>query len=310
MAPHGNAPTDARLVTLDGRIIGVMRILAGLLWLANLEWKRPPNFGRDLNNGLYKYVDSAVRLPVFDPFAWIVEHVVLEHYTLFGWYTLLADSTIAALLLLGLFTRFAALWGALTSVTIFLSILHYDKAYEWPWSYYLMFALHLMLFATAAGQYMGLDGARAKGRAALERFMWWLGMVAIVVGVAGLIAARDIGLTARQGARLGWGDGELKLLWFNPLSAFLTVVFGALVIAGPRIHRYAVYVAAGGFAVMALQVLAQWRDVGGKRTGGILGGTTPNFAFWGMLAVGVFVCARQAAKSPDTAVDEPVVVNF
>ena len=101
MAPHGNAPTDARLVTLDGRIIGAMRILAGLLWLANLEWKRPPNFGRDLNNGLYKYVDSAVRLPVFDPFAWIVEHVVLEHYTLFGWYTLTASALCTVLWYLG-----------------------------------------------------------------------------------------------------------------------------------------------------------------------------------------------------------------
>ena len=69
--------------------IGAVRIVAGLLWLANLEWKRPPDFGRNQKNGLYKYVDGAVAHRVFAPWSWIVQHVVLKQYTLFGWTTLL-----------------------------------------------------------------------------------------------------------------------------------------------------------------------------------------------------------------------------
>lgn len=49
--------------------IGAVRIVAGLLWLANLEWKRPLDFGRSQKNGLYKYVDGAVAHRVFAPWS-------------------------------------------------------------------------------------------------------------------------------------------------------------------------------------------------------------------------------------------------
>jgi thiosulfate dehydrogenase [quinone] large subunit len=42
------------------------------------------------------------------------------------------------------------------SVAIALSVL--NAPHEWPWSYYLMIAVHLLLFATAAGRVWGLDG--------------------------------------------------------------------------------------------------------------------------------------------------------
>ena len=97
------------------------------MWLANMEWKRPPDFGRTQKNGLYKYVDAAITNEVFGPWSWIVKNIVLKQYTLFGWSTLLIESALAALLLLGLWTRLAALVGAAISVTIALSVLHYPR---------------------------------------------------------------------------------------------------------------------------------------------------------------------------------------
>ena len=278
-----------------GRLVGIVRIVVGLLWLANLEWKRPPDFGRDLSNGLYKYVDSAVRNPVFAPYSWFVEHVVVKQYTLFGWVTLLVEAGLAVCLLLGWHTRIAALVGAGMAVNIMLSVLYYDKQYEWPWSYYLMIAIHLALFATLAGDHLGLDGLRAAGAEASRRAIVVLGAVGAIVGVVALIVASDRSFTAHQGALVGWARGELKLLWFNPFSALLTVVLGALAVAGAwrRLHVL-VLAAAAGFALMALQVLAQWRYRKGDWTGGVLGGTGATMAFWAMLAVGLAVSARRA----------------
>lgn len=275
---------------LNGAVIGLMRVVVGVLWLANLEWKRPPDFGRDLQNGLYKYVDSAVRLPVFAPFSWFIENVVLKQYTLFGWITLLLESALAACLILGLHTRLAALVGAGLSVNILLSVLYYDKQYEWPWSYYLMIAAHLLLFGAAAGRHWGLDGVLQRSSDVRRRALTLLGGIAVVIGVWGLIASADGSFAARQGTMIGWGKGELKLLWFNPLSALITAGLGGLAIAGAKLKRPAFTLAAAGlFAAMALQVVVQWRYNGGNWTGGILGGTGANLAFWAMLAIGLGV---------------------
>jgi hypothetical protein len=51
-----------------------------------------------------------------------------------------------------------------------------------------------------------------------------------------------------------------------------------------------------GFAAMALQVLVQWRYRGGAWTGGVLGGTGANFAFWAMFAVGIAACGPTSSS--------------
>ena len=290
---------DSPSSRIDRSAIAAVRIVAGLLWLANLEWKRPPDFGRHLKNGLYKYVDGAVAHRVFAPWSWIVEHVVLKQYTLFGWSTLLLESMLAALLLLGLWTRPVALVGVANSVAIGLSVLHYPN--EWPWSYYLMIALHLLLFATAAGRVGGIDGVRRRGDAARDRAVTVLGLVAVVVGLVSLVLVSGRSFTAHQGKLVGWAGGEAKLLWFNPLSALLTALLGAVAVLAVRLRRPELrWVAAAGFGLMALQVLVQWRYRDGNWTGGVFGGTGSNFAFWAMFAIGIVAC-QPSGRAADVA---------
>lgn len=272
---------------VSGWLIGAFRICLGVLWLANLEWKRPPDFGFNQKNGLYKYVDSAVRLPVNDQFAWFIKNVVMKNYTFFGWVTLLMEALLAALLISGLFTRFAALLGAGLSVNIMLSVLYYDKAYEWPWSYYLMIAGHLALFATAAGRYIGIDGARFEGGAALDRARIALGSVAMTVGLIGWIVVRSSSFTADPGVMIGFNRWELKVLWFNQLSAILTLVLGAILLAsGISRRRGLAIIPAVVFGLMCLQVLVQWRVTPDGVKSGFLGGTGATFGFWLMLCLG------------------------
>jgi uncharacterized membrane protein YphA (DoxX/SURF4 family) len=284
---------QGRLDTIEAKvqplIIGAMRVVVGMLWLSNLEWKRPGNFGQQKGNGLYKYVASAIERPVFPPYSWFLEHVVVKQYSLFGWITLITEATIAALLLTGYFTRIASLVGAMLSVSIAMSVLTYTKAYEWPWSYYLMFAIHLLLFASNAGQHVGVDGVRRRGAEAARRAHIVLGSVGVGVGVLGLIVARSNDFAAKQGSLLGWKFGELKVLWFNPLSALLTIAFGAAVAAGAILRQRAITLGgATGFAVLAVLVVFLWRDGASGWTGGFLGATGGTMAFWAALAIGTF----------------------
>ena len=135
--------------------MAVIRIGVGLMWLSNINWKTPPNFGSDSGRGLYGFTKDAVTHPVFPPYSWVVEHVVLPNFHAFGWMVLLVESALAAFLLLGLGTRLWGVVGALQALAIGLSVALAPN--EWPWSYVLMIMANLALVATAAGRTWGLD---------------------------------------------------------------------------------------------------------------------------------------------------------
>lgn len=274
-------------------VIAAMRVVAGLLWLANLEWKRPTDFGKTRRNGLFKYVQSAIDYPVFSPYSWLVENVIMKQYSFFGWVTLLTEGLLAALLILGLWTRVVSLVGAGLSVTILLSVLRYrnsdGKEIEWSWSYFLMIALHLVLFAIAAGRFAGIDGVR-RGRLSRERVALWLGVVAVVVGIGGLLASKHLDFADKRGAVFGYQNRwELKLLWFNPLSALLTVLGGVVLLAAfalrsnRSLSRSLLFAVSAFFGVLSILVLFLWRNF----SGGFLGATGPNFAFWLMFPLAI-----------------------
>ncbi len=144
-------------------MIAAVRIAVALLWIQNINWKRPPDFGRDTNRGLYKFTNDAVLHPVVSPFTWFVEHIVLPHFTLFGYLTLIVEFSLGAFLLAGLLTRFWAVVGLAQTSAITMSVLNTPN--EWQWSYYLMFVAHAVLLATATGRVAGLDGLlRARWR--------------------------------------------------------------------------------------------------------------------------------------------------
>lgn len=135
---------------MNARIFAVVRIIAGVLWLTNTGWKTPPDFG-----ALYNYTKGAVEHPIIPPYSWLVENQILPHIGIFGWMVLLTEAMLGACLILGLATRFWALVAVAQSIAIGLSVALLPG--EWPWSYYLMIAVHLAIFASAAGRTWGLD---------------------------------------------------------------------------------------------------------------------------------------------------------
>lgn len=137
-------------------VLAGIRITIGVMWLTNTRWKAPTDFGRDGGGGLYGYTKGAVDHPVFAPYSWVVEHVVLPNFTAFAWAVFLLEVSLGAFLLLGLATRFWGLVGAAQALAIGLSVARTPN--EWAWSYVLMIAANLAVAATAAGRYAGLDG--------------------------------------------------------------------------------------------------------------------------------------------------------
>jgi thiosulfate dehydrogenase (quinone) large subunit len=153
-APHTVPLLASRI---DRALIAVVRIGIGLLWIQNLSWKTPPDFGRgDPPGGLYLLTTYAVSHEVFHPYARLINQVVLPNFTYFGWMVLLVEASLGAFLTLGLATRFWAVVGVAQTVVIMLSVVNAPN--EWIWSYLLMLLAHVALFATAAGRYAGLDG--------------------------------------------------------------------------------------------------------------------------------------------------------
>lgn len=150
----------------------VLRITAGLLWLSNVSWKVPPNFGDsgDSCSGLCGYVESGIEHPVAPGYPWVLENLVQPNFTAFGWTVLIAEFLLAALLLSGTFTRAAALVGLIQSAAIGLSVANAPD--EWYWAYLLMMVLHLAVFATAAGRHGGVDGILRRARPQPDRPVW------------------------------------------------------------------------------------------------------------------------------------------
>jgi thiosulfate dehydrogenase (quinone) large subunit len=146
----------------DRALLAAVRIGLGFLWLGGAAWKTPPQFG-----GLHDWTTNAVKYPVFGPFSWLVEHLVLPHFLIFAWGVLFLEASLGGFLLVGLGTRFWALAGMAHTMVITLSALRAPN--EWPWSYFLMLMAHFAIFATAAGRYAGLDGVL---RPAWQRSTW------------------------------------------------------------------------------------------------------------------------------------------
>jgi thiosulfate dehydrogenase (quinone) large subunit len=138
-----------------------LRILMGVLWLANLSWKLPPDFGRDRPRGLLYSFHQAEHHAVSEPLRRFMAHVVIPHFTLFGWQVFLVEAVAGVLLLLGWHTRVGAVVGLLQAIAI--TVLTARAPNQWAWGFVLFIAVSLVLVVTPANARWSLD--RRHGRA-------------------------------------------------------------------------------------------------------------------------------------------------
>lgn len=266
-----------------------LRILVGMLWLYNVAWKRMPDFGQDAGNGLYKFTSYAVSHPVLPPYSWVVENIVLKVFTPFGILVLIAETTLAVLLLTGTWVRLAAALGLAQSVAIALSVAFAPD--EWPWAYWMMIGIHALLLVSSAGRYVAVDAVRAGlAPAAVLARLW--GALAVLLGVISTIGSISDPL-----AKVGYGfrstDLSMSTGQFNLVGGLVLVVVGALMIAGSSTGRPRLGQAAAALA--ALGALSLHAQIG--FTDPLLGGTPTSAAVLFCLALVAAMTSRAATPS-------------
>lgn len=235
----------------------VLRIVAGLLWLAHVWWKVPPDFGEDRRTGLWFWTHLAVDHPVFPPYSWLVEHLVLPNFTPFGWLVLAVETVVPVLLLTGTAVRLAALVGIGQSLAIGMSVAQAPN--EWPWAYAMMLSIHLVLLLAPSARYAAVDAVRAAridgDPAPVARRL--LGGWAVVLAIMAIIAAvKSLGdeLFAPRGRGVGYPPLQLFLGDYNMFAALTLLAVAGLMLAA-AIARVRVLALAGALvaAVGALR---------------------------------------------------------
>lgn len=132
-----------------------LRIFVGVLWLSNLTWKLPPDFGRDQPRGLLYSFHQAEAHAISAPLRRLMADTVIPHFTLFGWIVFLIELVAGVLLLLGWHTRAGAIVGLLQSIAI--TVLTVRAPNEWAWGYALFVAVSLLLVLVPSNLRLSVD---------------------------------------------------------------------------------------------------------------------------------------------------------
>ncbi len=272
-----------------------LRLVLAMLWAYNVGWKRPPGFGQDAGNGLFRFTSEAVAHPVLPPFSWLVENLVLPHFVAFGYGVLLAETALAVLLLTGWQVRLVALLGVLQSLAIGFSVAYAPN--EWPWSSWLMVIAHLALLFSSGGRWGAVDAVRAglsDGRALAT--VWGAG--AVIAGLWSVVTSASDPL----GAGTGYRDTAPSFTTgtYNLVGGLVLVTAGVLLVLSARTRAPVLSIVAGALTIVAAVLI----DVQlAASSAPLVGGNTTSAAF--LLAVGVIALtlARSARRDarPATA---------
>ncbi len=119
-----------------------LRIFVGVVWIANLSWKLPPDFGRHKARGLLYSFELAHHWALVGPLRNLVGSVVIPHFTLFGWLVFGIELSAGVLLTLGLMTRLGGVFGTAESVAIMLLVGRAPS--EWFWGYAMFVILNAL----------------------------------------------------------------------------------------------------------------------------------------------------------------------
>ncbi len=273
-----------------------LRILVGALWLFNVVWKRPPDFGKAADRGLYRFTKDAVDHPVFPPYSWLVEHLVLPHFTPFGYGVLAAETALAVLLLTGTLVRLAALLGVAQSLAIGLSVARTPG--EWPWSYWMLIGIHVVLLLTAAGSVAAVDavrGASIAGRGAdtARRLVGGWGAVLALTALWAVTRSAGEDFLASRGTTLEGTGLSVSLGSYNLLGALVLGAVAVLMLLAAALRRREF--AWGAAVVAALAAVTLYAQL--SRTDVWLGGSNTSAALFLCAAVVSSVTAGRLGSS-------------
>jgi hypothetical protein len=138
----------------------LLRFLIGSLWWQETLWKLPPYYGSTPDDPtgsmLYHWIveiGSSASVPLQADF---VNRVVLPHFYFFAAIVYGLEVLTAVSLILGVLVRLWSIIGALQILNMWLGL--YNAQGVWPWAYFVLFLLQLMLALHQYGRSLGIDG--------------------------------------------------------------------------------------------------------------------------------------------------------
>lgn len=166
------------------------RLIIGYLWITQLGWKMPPDFGCPPGFAVSTGFDARTsglcdwtglmavysKLPVHAAF---VKDIVIPNIEWVGWGVWMLEAFIAISLVLGLLTRLGALAGIVQAVNLYIGLT--AVPHEWYWTYGMLITLHLIFFSIPPGRTFGIDAwlrerltETVRKNSRLSRFLYWL----------------------------------------------------------------------------------------------------------------------------------------
>jgi len=132
------------------------RSLIGVMWLFSLRWKLPPDFVPPAGmKGLMDWLQLEVAHPTIGLYADLVSALVIPNFTAFAWIVFLSELLVGLMLLTGTFTRVGALIGLLMSLNLGIGLAEVPG--EWPWSYLMMAMWHGVFLVSPTLKLWGVD---------------------------------------------------------------------------------------------------------------------------------------------------------
>lgn len=141
-----------------------VRVSIAGLWWENSLWKAPPNYGvaADGSGGLRYWMQEMVQNSSTSLQSHLVSGLFLPHFALFAPQIYLAEVLVAVLLMLGLFSRVAAIVGALMALNLWLGL--YRSPSEWIWGYFFLLVIQVTFLIVHPGRSWGADALLERQR--------------------------------------------------------------------------------------------------------------------------------------------------
>jgi uncharacterized membrane protein YphA (DoxX/SURF4 family) len=133
------------------------RFFIGALWWQQSLWKLPPTYtdNPDGSGGLRYWMGEMAKWASTGLQRHFVKDVVLPHFYFFAPQVYFSEVLIAVTLILGLFSRLGAFIGTLMAINLWLGL--YRSPAEWPWTYFFLIVVQIMLLIQRPERSLGLD---------------------------------------------------------------------------------------------------------------------------------------------------------
>ena len=149
------------------------RFFIGAMWWQQSLWKLPPTYtdNPDGSGGLRYWMGEMVKWASTEWQRQFVKDVVLPHFYFFAPQVYGSEVLIALTLILGIFSRLGAFIGALMAINLWLGL--YRSPAEWPWTYFFLIVVQIMLVVQRPGRSLGLDAILfRKKHEPVQRSFW------------------------------------------------------------------------------------------------------------------------------------------